>query len=116
MNDLALNALKTYINEYRNFLLRGKDSDYVFINNLGGHITRQGFFKILKKVCEENGIDKSVSPHTLRHSFATHLLNNGADLRVIQELLGHSNLTTTQIYSHISNNKVKSDYENHPRN
>ena len=116
MNDMAINSLKTYINEYRNFLLRGKDSDYVFINNLGGHITRQGFFKILKKVCDENGIDKSVSPHTLRHSFATHLLNNGADLRVIQELLGHSNLTTTQIYSHISNNKVKNDYANHPRN
>lgn len=115
MNNSALNALKTYINDYRNYLLKTNDSDYVFINNLSKPITRQGFFKILKKICEENGINKHVSPHTLRHSFATHLLNNGADLRVIQELLGHTNLTTTQIYSHISNEKVKNDYENHPR-
>ena len=115
INNSALNALKTYINDYRNYLLKTNDSDYVFINNLSKPITRQGFFKILKKICEENGINKHVSPHTLRHSFATHLLNNGADLRVIQELLGHTNLTTTQIYSHISNEKVKNDYENHPR-
>ncbi|MBE6155677.1 MAG: tyrosine recombinase XerD [Firmicutes bacterium] len=116
INDSSKNALQTYINDYRPFLLRGKDSEYVFINNLGGRITRQGFFKILKKVCDENGIKKHVSPHTLRHSFATHLLNNGADLRVIQELLGHSNLTTTQIYSHLTNEKIKEDYQNHPRN
>jgi len=116
INDASKNALKTYINDYRDYLLRGKDSEYVFINNLGTKITRQGFFKILKKVCNENGIKKTVSPHTLRHSFATHLLNNGADLRVIQELLGHSNLTTTQIYSHLTNEKVKEDYQNHPRN
>jgi len=116
INDSSKNALQTYINDYRPFLLRGKDSEYVFINNLGGRITRQGFFKILKKVCDENGIKKHVSPHTLRLSFATHLLNNGADLRVIQELLGHSNLTTTQIYSHLTNEKIKEDYQNHPRN
>ncbi len=116
MNDSSLHSLKIYIEEYRSFLLKDKVSEYVFINNLGGKISRQGFFKILKKVCEENGIKKTVSPHTLRHSFATHLLNNGADLRVIQELLGHSNLTTTQIYSHLVDKKIKSDYENHPRN
>lgn len=116
INDSSKNALEIYINDYRTFLLKGKDSEYVFINNFGNKISRQGFFKILKKVCDENGINKHVSPHTLRHSFATHLLNNGADLRAIQELLGHSNLTTTQIYSHLSNEKVKEDYQNHPRN
>ena len=116
INDSAINALKIYINEYRSFLLRDKISEYVFINNMGTKISRQSFFKILKKVCNDNGIKKSVSPHTLRHSFATHLLNNGADLRVIQELLGHSNLTTTQIYSHLVDKKIKSDYTHHPRN
>ncbi len=116
INDSAKDALKTYIDDYRDYLLRDKSSSFVFINNLGTKITRQGFFKILKKVCRENGIDKHVSPHTLRHSFATHLLNNGADLRVIQELLGHSNITTTEIYSHISNQKVHDDYRFHPRN
>ena len=116
INDSSRKALETYINDYRSFLLKTKDSDYVFINNFGTPISRQGFFKILKKVCNENGINKHVSPHTLRHSFATHLLNNGADLRVIQELLGHCNLTTTQIYSHLSNEKLKEDYQNHPRN
>lgn len=116
INDSSKSALQTYINDYREFLLRGKDSDYVFINNMGTKISRQSFFKILKKVCSDSGIKKTVSPHTLRHSFATHLLNNGADLRVIQELLGHSNLTTTQIYSHLTDKKIKEDYQNHPRN
>ena len=116
INDASKNALEVYIRDYRNFLLKSKTSEYVFINNFGGSISRQGFFKIIKKVCNENGINKCVSPHTLRHSFATHLLNNGADLRVIQELLGHSNLTTTQIYSHLANEKVIADYQNHPRN
>ena len=116
MNDNSISALKTYMDEYRLYLLKDKVSEYVFINNFGSRISRQGFFKILKKICDDNGINKSVSPHTLRHSFATHLLNNGADIRVIQELLGHSNLTTTQIYSHLVNEKVKEDYRNHPRN
>ena len=115
INKSSHNTLKTYIEEHRNFLLRTNDSEYVFINNFGKKISRVGFFKIIKLLCKENGIDKNVSPHTLRHSFATHLLNNGADLRIIQELLGHSNLTTTQIYSHLSNQKIKRDYENHPR-
>lgn len=103
-----------YINEYRNYLLKTKTSDYIFINNFGNKISRQGFFKILKKLCQESGINKEISPHVLRHSFATHLLNNGADLRVIQELLGHESIVTTQIYTHLGN-KIKDDYENHPR-
>ena len=116
INEKSHNALENYLNNYRNYLLKSKTSEYVFINNLGGRISRQGFFKILKKICDEAAIKKTVSPHTLRHSFATHLLNNGADIRVIQELLGHSNLTTTQIYSHLANTKLKEDYQNHPRN
>ena len=115
MNDSTYNALKNYIDNYRPFLLKTKVSDYVFINNFGNVISRVGFFKILKKLCKDAGINKDVSPHTLRHSFATHLLNNGANLRVIQQLLGHSNITTTQIYSHLSNESLKEDYKMHPR-
>lgn len=115
MNDRCISALKDYIDNYRSYLLKLNTSEYVFINHAGTNISRVGFFKILKKICNDAGIKKEVSPHTLRHSFATHLLNNGADLRVIQELLGHSNLTTTQIYSHVCQEKIKNDYDNHPR-
>lgn len=115
INESSMEALKIYINDYRPFLLKTKVSDYVFINNFGNVISRVGFFKILKKLCKDAGIEKDVSPHTLRHSFATHLLNNGANLRVIQHLLGHSNITTTQIYSHLSNESLKEDYNFHPR-
>lgn len=116
INNSAYNALIDYINNYRPFLLKSKISEYVFINNFGNPISRVGFFKILKKLCNDAGIQKDVSPHTLRHSFATHLLNNGANLRVIQQLLGHSNITTTQIYSHLSNESLRNDYKFHPRN
>lgn len=116
INESSYNALIDYINNYRPFLLKSKTSEFVFINNFGNPISRVGFFKILKKLCSDAGIQKDVSPHTLRHSFATHLLNNGANLRVIQQLLGHSNITTTQIYSHLSNESLKNDYKFHPRN
>ena len=115
-NDICGKYLIDYIENYRNTLLKHKDSEYVFINSLSGRISRQGFFKILKEICLKQGIKKNVSPHLLRHSFATHLLNNGADLRIIQELLGHSDLSTTQIYTEVLNEKLKKDYEDsHPR-
>lgn len=107
--------LKIYIEKYRNDFLKNKDSEYVFINNAGGKISRQGFFKNLKKIAQKQEINKEISPHTLRHSYATHLLNHGADLRIIQELLGHSDISTTEIYTHLLNEKIKSDYEKHPR-
>ena len=97
-------------------ILKDKDSEYLFISNSLTNISRQGFFKILKKECKRVGIEKNVSPHILRHSFATHLLKHGADLRIIQELLGHEDITTTQIYAHLVNEKLKNDYEYHPRN
>ncbi len=116
INDSSKQALKLYLLEYRDQLLKPKKQyDELFLNNLGTPISRQGFYKLLKQVCEEVGITKEVSPHILRHSFATHLLNNGADLRVIQELLGHSNISTTQIYTHVSKVHAKKEYQNHPR-
>ncbi len=114
IGDVALEYLKLYINEYRNSILGNKQSEYLFINNHGNGMTRQGFFKILKQQCLIKGIKKDVSPHTLRHSFASHLLNNGADLRTIQELLGHSDISTTQVYTHLINEKLKEDYKAHP--
>ena len=114
--DKALKALLDYIENYRPLLLIKGNRSLLFINNHGEGLTRQAVFKMIKKECLIKGISKEISPHTLRHTFATHLLQNGADLRVIQELLGHSSLSTTQIYTHISNEKLKKDYfEYHPR-
>lgn len=116
IGDVAKKYLIDYINLYRKTLLKNKNSEYLFINNQGNSISRIGFFKIIKKICLEKGINKNVSPHILRHSFATHLLANGADLRIIQEMLGHSDISTTQIYTHLVNEKLKKDYEEfHPR-
>ena len=116
VSDYALSYLEKYVRFYRNEILREKTSDYLFISNSKTQISRQGFFKIIKKECNRAGIEKNVSPHVLRHSFATHLLKHGADLRVIQELLGHEDISTTQIYAHLVNEKIKNDYEYHPRN
>lgn len=116
ISDLAVKYLTIYIEEYRNMILKEHDSEYLFISNSYKNISRQGFFKILKAECERCGIGKTVSPHVLRHSFATHMLKHGADLRIIQELLGHEDISTTQIYAHLVNEKLKEDYEYHPRN
>lgn len=115
IGDYALNSLSIYLNEYRAKLLKNISCDYLFLNNHGKKMTRQGCFKIIKKIALEQGINKEISPHTLRHSFATHLLKYGADLRTIQELLGHSDISTTQIYTHISNEELHKNYDNtHP--
>ncbi len=115
INDFIIDSLSKYL-EVRCQLEKRERYDYLFLNNHGKPITRQGFFKILKKILSEKGLDPNTSPHTLRHSFATHLLENGADLRVIQEMLGHSDISTTRIYTHISNQKVEKDYKKyHPR-
>lgn len=115
LGDYALKHLKIYISEYRPLLIKRNLTDYLFLNNHGNKLTRQGLFKILDKIAREQGIKTEISPHVLRHSFATHLLNGGADLRSIQELLGHSDISTTQIYTHISNQKLNEDYHNfHP--
>lgn len=115
ISSICEKYLRIYLEEHRNALLKNKTSEYVFINNFGNPITRQGFFKNLKAIAKEQGIEKEISPHTLRHSYATHLLSHGADLRIIQELLGHSDISTTEIYTHVVNEKIKSDYEKHPR-
>ena len=115
IGDYALNALKIYINDYRSTLFKREVNDYLFLNNHGKPMTRQGFFKIIKKLALEQGIKKDFSPHTLRHSFATHLLSHGADLRIIQELLGHSDVSTTQIYTHMSNEQLEDTFKKyHP--
>lgn len=116
IDDIATKYLRDYISVYRYTLLKNKESDLLFLNSRGSKLSRQGFFKILKSIAKEKGIKKELSPHTIRHSFATHLLNNGADLRSIQTMLGHENIETTQIYTHVSNNYVKENYdEYHPR-
>lgn len=114
IGDITIKYLKLYIKDYRPLILKTHVSEYLFVNYNGKRMSRQGFFKILNQICKKSGINKEISPHILRHSFATHLLNNGADLRIIQELLGHENISTTEIYSHISREKVFEDYTKHP--
>ncbi|MFV0249967.1 MAG: site-specific tyrosine recombinase XerD [Bacilli bacterium] len=114
LGDYAIYAVNDYINNYRKNYLKRK-SDFLFLNNRGEKISRQSVFKIVKSIAIKNNIRTNFSPHTLRHSFATHLLEHGADLRSIQELLGHSNVSTTQIYTNISNKTVNNAYHNsHP--
>lgn len=115
LGDYAIRYIELYLKEYREKLIKKELNDYLFLNNHGNKMTRQGFFKILKQIAKEKNIKTEFSPHTLRHSFATHLLNGGADLRSIQEMLGHSDISTTQIYTHVSKEKLKENYNNfHP--
>lgn len=109
IGEYAIYYLKEYIN-IRSSLLKNKPCSKLFLNNHGTGITRQGFFKNLKELLKEKGLNPEVSPHTLRHSFATHLINRGADLRSIQEMLGHSDISTTKIYTKISDEQVLKEY------
>lgn len=116
IGEIAMDYLKLYLEEYRPYFVKKEQNNYIFLNYLGKKISRQGVFKILDDIQLKSGINKNISPHTLRHSFATHLLNNGVDLRVIQELLGHDDISTTEIYTHVANEQIKKDYEEfHPR-
>ena len=110
LSDYAVEYIRKYLNEVRN-KSENKGSKYLFLSKRGEPISRVYFFKQVKKYSELAGIETQVSPHTLRHSFATHLLNHGAQLRIVQGMLGHTNIATTQIYTHVSSDKLKSDYD-----
>lgn len=116
VGEEAMSWLENYLNETRLTLLSGRQCSYIFVTNRGDSMTRQAFWHIIKRYALKAGIDKHLSPHTLRHAFATHLLNHGADLRVVQLLLGHSDLSTTQIYTHIARERLKELHSKyHPR-
>lgn len=103
--------LQQYLTVVRPKLRSEKSDDHIFLNNRGGKLSRMGLWKIIKDMAGKAGVEKDVHPHTLRHSFATHLLEGGADIRAVQEMLGHSDISTTQIYTHIENEKLKSDHK-----
>lgn len=117
VGDMALEYLEQYMQSARSELLKGNGTcDQVFVTRRGGGLTRQAFWYRVKKYAQLTGIKQPLSPHTLRHAFATHLVNNDADLRVVQLLLGHSNISTTQIYTHVAAERLKSLHsEHHPR-
>jgi len=112
----AVQALTAYLKESRPVLLKNVSERAFFLNNHGKRMSRQGFWKLIKKQALLAGVNKGITPHTMRHTFATHLLANGADLRSVQELLGHADVSTTQIYTHLTKSRLKEVYEkNHPR-
>lgn len=116
LGEEALAWIKRYLIEVRPNLLAGKVSDYLFVTQRGTGMTRQMFWYLIKKHALAGGLHKPLSPHTLRHAFATHLLNHGADLRVVQMLLGHSDISTTQIYTHVARERLKALHaRHHPR-
>lgn len=115
-HDQAAVAVREYSAEGRSELCHSPDEKALFVNHRGERLTRQGFWQILKGYAQSAGLGNRVTPHTLRHSFATHMLNGGADLRSVQELLGHANISTTQVYTHLTSEHVRSTYEkSHPR-
>lgn len=112
----AVEILKIYLEKGRPLLGLRKESNALFLNQRGDRLTRQGFWLILNKIADHAGITRKISPHSLRHSFATHLLNNGAALRYVQEMLGHASIATTQIYTHLINDQIRLEYDQaHPR-
>jgi integrase/recombinase XerD len=116
MGEIAIDYLDTYEKKARPFLLKSGQTDHYFLSNRGSGMSRQNFFYIIKAYAVKAGIDKPLSPHTLRHAFATHLVQQGADLRSVQLMLGHSDISTTQIYTHIQNVQLKSQHaKHHPR-
>lgn len=115
LGEYAMKAVRNYL-EVRPLLLKKTRCDALFLNNHGKQLSRQAFFLFLKRLLKEKKLPTDVSPHTLRHSFATHLLAHGTDLRSIQELLGHADIRATKIYTHVTNEKVRKDYDTyHPR-
>ena len=116
INDYAIKYVRMYL-ERRHLLIKKRNTDILFLNNHGNKMTRQGVLLVIKNICKDNNINKRITPHMLRHSFATHMLNNGADLRSIQLLLGNEDIITTKIYTHVSEEKIKEDYKKyHPLN
>jgi integrase/recombinase XerD len=117
ISDVAIEWLTRYLQTTRvKLLVKRPNTDFVFLNAHGKQLTRQAIWQLIKKYVNQVGIRTHVTPHTLRHSFATHLLENGADLRIVQELLGHADISTTQIYTHISHRHLKEVYDKfHPR-
>lgn len=116
LGEEAVSWLEKYLSSTRSDLLKGHITDALFVTKRGTEMTRQAFWYLIKRYAFQAEITSTISPHTLRHAFATHLLNHGADLRVVQMLLGHSDLSTTQIYTHVANERLKSLHnEHHPR-
>ncbi|MFZ5826318.1 MAG: site-specific tyrosine recombinase XerD [Bacillota bacterium] len=116
LGSLAIQSVRAYLEQGRGRLVKERDEAALFVNHHGHRLTRQGFWKIVKKYADDARIDKEITPHTLRHSFATHLLENGADLRSVQEMLGHADISTTQIYTHVTKGRLKEVYaRTHPR-
>ena len=116
LGEEALDWLRRYLQPARAELLAGKLSATLFVTARGAGMTRQMFWYLIKKHAQHAGLNKSLSPHTLRHAFATHLLNHGADLRVVQLLLGHADISTTQIYTHVARERLKTLHtQHHPR-
>ena len=116
LGSMSLKALKEYIDDARPYLIRDESEEALFVNVNGTRLTRQGFWKIVKYYKEQAHIEKDITPHVLRHSFATHLLQNGADLKAIQTMLGHSDISTTQVYAILTHNRIREVYSKaHPR-
>ncbi|MBO0468238.1 site-specific tyrosine recombinase XerD [Enterococcus plantarum] len=114
LGDYAIQWIEKYLEEARPILIKKNQNEtHLFVNHHGNSLSRQGVWKNLKQIVQEAGINKTITPHTLRHSFATHLLENGADLRIVQELLGHADISTTQIYTHITKQRMADVYKQH---